>query len=106
MQIIVTTPEELEALVTNAVRNAFNSQSEIKKPLSDRCGLEDALEITGLSKSKLYKLTSAKQIPHKTFGSRLIFSREELQTWVETQTIDSSQSDAIELKLAKSARNK
>lgn len=38
---------------------------------------------TGLSKSHLYKLTSAQKIPHyKPSGKMLYFDREELEKWL------------------------
>ncbi|WP_266202861.1 helix-turn-helix domain-containing protein [Pontibacter kalidii] len=73
---------------------------------SDRCTLPDALAITGLSKSKLYKLTASKEIPHKRFGRRLVFSRKELLAWVETQTVERNTSCEVNLQLARSANNK
>ena len=45
--------------------------------------LEEAADYLGLSKSYLYKLTSAHKIPHyKPQGKRLYFSKCELNTWL------------------------
>jgi excisionase family DNA binding protein len=77
-----------------------------KQPLADRCTLPEALEITALSKSKLYKLTSTNEIPHKRFGNRLIFSRRELLDWIESNTMDKPDHSRACLILAKSIRNK
>ncbi|WP_018479361.1 helix-turn-helix domain-containing protein [Pontibacter roseus] len=74
-------------------------------PKPDRCSFDEALEITGLSKSKLYKLTASKEVPHKRYGNRLIFSRKELANWVEEQTVEKSSNDSI-LALAASAKRK
>lgn len=74
-------------------------------PKPDRCTFDEALEITRLSKSKLYKLTSSGEIPHKRYGNRLIFSRKELTEWVEEQTVEKSSDDATAV-LAASARRK
>lgn len=35
-----------------------------------------------ISESKMYKLTSKKEIPFKTFGNRLVFNSKELNTWI------------------------
>ncbi len=105
MGIVLTTTEELESVIINAIRRASTYKPQPQQ-LPDRCTFEDALGLTGLSKSKLYKLTSSKQIPHKTFGSRLVFSRSDLQAWVDSQTIDSDNSSANELALAKNARKR
>lgn len=106
MEFILTTPDQLRSVVLDAVSKALNQKPE--PPIkSDRCNLNDALEITGLSKSKLYKLTSTGSIPCKTFGTRrLVFSRKELAAWMDAQTVDKSNTSSIELALAKSARGK
>ena len=53
--------------------------------------LEEALKITGLSISALYKKTMDKAIPFKSFGNRIIFSRRELKEWEETNTTSKPQ---------------
>jgi excisionase family DNA binding protein len=104
MELIVTTAKELEAVINRAVSSALNSKTQ-PQVTPDRCTLDDALELTGLSKSKLYKLTSSKEIPHKRFGNRLIFSRKVLVAWIESQTLDKNNGEVV-LALAKSARKK
>lgn len=48
----------------------------------------DALLITGLSKSSLYKLTHAKKIPHyKPTGGLIYFDRVELESWLKQNRI-------------------
>lgn len=37
------------------------------------------------SKAKIYKLTSAGEIPHRKYGNKLVFSRKELQEWMNEQ---------------------
>lgn len=49
--------------------------------------IEEACKITGYSKSKLYKLSSTNAIPHKLMGNRLVFSRNELLAWLESNTV-------------------
>ncbi|MGV3538381.1 MAG: helix-turn-helix transcriptional regulator [Rufibacter sp.] len=107
MEFILTTPEQLSQLLRVEISKALNNSQPKQQMLPDRCNLEEALEITGLSKSKIYKLTSAGAIPVKTFGTRrLVFSRKELLAWVESKTTDKKDTSGIELALAKSARNK
>jgi predicted DNA-binding transcriptional regulator AlpA len=45
-------------------------------------GIELAQEITSLSKSRLYTLVAARQLPHAKRGNRLYFTRSELQGWI------------------------
>jgi len=59
---------------------------------------EDVVKYTGLSKSYLYKLTSAGLIPHfKPNGKQLYFSKVELDTWLlrnEVKTNDTLEQEA------------
>lgn len=49
---------------------------------------EDVALLTGLSRSYLYKLTSANQIPHyKPSGKQLYFDREEIENWLRRNRI-------------------
>ncbi|WP_299819463.1 helix-turn-helix domain-containing protein [uncultured Pontibacter sp.] len=81
---------------------------------ADRCSLPHALVFLNgqgypISKSKLYKMTAADEVPHKRFGNRLVFSRKALLEWVESQTTDRGRGAARQdvcLKLAASARKK
>ena len=38
-----------------------------------------------ISKSTLYKLTSARQIPFYKFGKKLVFQTDELQSWIDAK---------------------
>lgn len=49
---------------------------------------EETAEYTGLSRSYLYKLTSANQIPHyKPSGKQLYFDREEIESWLKQNRV-------------------
>jgi excisionase family DNA binding protein len=67
---------------------------EIKKNSyrpNQRFGFTDlagASEITGLSKSSLYKLCSQRKVPHyKPTNGRLLFKVEELLAWIEQSAL-------------------
>lgn len=48
----------------------------------------EALEYTGISASYLYKLTSARMIPHyKPLGKMIYFNRAELDAWMLSRRI-------------------
>lgn len=88
-----------------------HSLAPTTQSIPDRCNKTQALEFLNeqgykISKSQLYKKTAAKEIPFKTFGRQLIFSRKQLLNWVESQTVDNGDNSGIELTLAKSARRK
>lgn len=44
--------------------------------------LEGAVQLTHLSKSRIYKLTSEGLIPHFKRGKRLYFKKDELEEWL------------------------
>ena len=108
--IILTTPDELRAIVSEAISCAF------PKPVSnpsqiDTITLNDALNLLRehgypTSKAKIYKLTSAGEIPCKTYGNKLVFSRKEILLWAENQTKPKHDSAKVSLTIARSARRK
>ncbi|KAA6331104.1 hypothetical protein EZS27_020257 [termite gut metagenome] len=111
-RIILTTPEQLEQVVIEALKKTLPvKEKELPAESPDTCSFGQALEFFmehgyALSKSRLYKLTALKQIPFRHFGRKIIFSRKELLAWMESLTMpNSSASDTI-LTLAESARRK
>ena len=60
-----------------SIENLLKGQTE--KPLT----FDEAARYLDVSKSHLYKLTSANKIPHyKPQGKRIYFSKGELNTWL------------------------
>ena len=108
-QIIVTTPDELRAIINEAVLGVLPKQ--VSQPQIDTITLNDALELLRehgypTSRAKIYKLTSAGTIPCKMYGKKLVFSRRELLAWAENQTKPKRDLSDISLTLARSARRK
>jgi|SRR5690554_910253 len=108
--IIVTTPEELRAIVSEAVSGVLPKQAS-NQPQIDTMTLNDTLELLKehgypTSKAKIYKLTSTGKIPCKTYGNKLVFSRKEILQWAENQTKPKHDSTKAGLALARSARRK
>lgn len=103
-EILDSRLSNIEGMLLSLKHSDSFNRSEIKTP--DRCYFNEALEVTGLSKSKLYKLTSAGEIPCKQFGSRLVFSRKELLAWVDQQTKPKNNYSEDVLRLAKIANKK
>lgn len=88
MQIVVTSAEELKAII----RDVLSEQTEPTATgvQSDNINLSKAIELLNewgypTSKAKIYKLTSMGAMPCRKYGNKLIFSREELLKWVDTQ---------------------
>lgn len=68
--------------------------------------MDDAVLLTGLSKPRLYTLTSQNKIPfHKSPDGRCIyFAREELNEWMLSRNFESR--DSIKRKAIEYCRNK
>ncbi len=108
--IIVTTSEELRAIVSEAVSRVLPKQAAPQPPI-DTITLNDVLKLLEehgypTSKAKIYKLTSTGKIPCKTYGNKLVFSRKEILQWAENQTRTKHDSSKVSLILARSARRK
>jgi len=107
--IILTTPDELRAIVSEAVSGILPKQTS--QPQIDTISLNDTLELLHehgypTSKAKIYKLSSAGTIPCKVYGNKLVFSRKEVLAWAENQTKPKHDSSEVSLTLARSARRK
>ncbi len=84
-KIIVTTTEELSALIDERFRLAFKHYSpQLDTPPATRktMSLAEFCEYAGLSKQTAYKLTSAQKVPHSKRGKRLYFDREKVDAWL------------------------
>jgi len=108
--IVLTTPEELRAIVSEAVTGLMSKNLSEKSPI-DTITLADALHLLEehgypTSRAKMYKLTSSGAIPCKTYGKKLVFSRKEVLAWAENQTKPKHDFSEVSLTLARSARRK
>ncbi len=107
--IVQLNADELRVELKNIFRESID---EIKKlptpaPLPDRLTLNEACELTGQSKSQVYKLTMQGEIPFQKFGRKLVFSRKALLQWIEDRTTSSSSTeDEISNKLAATGRKR
>lgn len=101
--------DDLQVALKLCFKEAIHEIKEIplKPELLDRIGLKEAIEITGLKESALYKMTMKDSIPHKKFQKRLVFSRKELEAWVAERTVRKQSPEEIaSQQLAKVARKK
>jgi hypothetical protein len=106
--LILTTPDELRAMIHEAVAGAMPKAAHEEMP--DSITLLDAVELLHrhgypTSKAQIYKLTSSGGIPCRRYGHKLVFSRKELLQWAESQT-KPKHDDSVMLNLARSARRK
>lgn len=89
MSVIVTTPEELQALISAAIDERLKPLLKLLKedsqPIyqSKKVGIESACEIIGRSKATIYRLTSNNEMPYEKHGMRLVFDVERLKIWLQ-----------------------
>jgi excisionase family DNA binding protein len=77
-----------------------------RNELPDRCEIEEAIALTGLSRSAIYKATCKNAIPYQKFGKRLIFSRSALSDWLNKNTRHRINGKSIVDNLSESASRK
>ncbi len=117
-------PKQNEKIMTTILQlNQDDLRAEIKKclqesieeirsipipaPLPDRITLNQACEITGLSRSLLYKKSMDGSIPKLKYGNRIVFSRKELEGWMDQRTTRTQSLENIATRqLQKAARKK
>lgn len=87
--LIVIKAKDLTAIVKQAMQEvlALNKQPEPRAEQPDLGGIDLACEVTGLSKSSIYKLKMDGKIPVKKVNAKLYFSRKELAAWIEEGNI-------------------
>jgi excisionase family DNA binding protein len=71
----------LDALAVDV--RALKSRTMNDKPTDEIGGLDLAVNITGLARRTIYKLTHRREIPHRRVGGRLYFRRSELEQWID-----------------------
>ncbi len=108
--IIVTTPEELKEIITDAISKVLPKQTATQETI-DSITLNDAVEVLRehgypTSKAKIYKLTSTGKIPVKVYGNKLVFSRKEILLWAENQLKPKHDYGRACSTIARSARRK
>ncbi len=77
---------EAVGLLLQKIENLENLMQVKQSPVvveCDRLNINEAEDVTGYSKSTLYK----GKVPCKKMGKKLVFSRKELIAWMESQTI-------------------
>ncbi len=93
--IILTTPEELRAIVSETVSQSL---AGFTQPRNEPDNLTPDVA--------LYKLTAKKEVPFRKYGNKLLFSRKELLTWAENLAKRVNDKDEAALAIAKSANRK
>lgn len=101
MTDIVLSPVPMEELI-DRIASRIEDRLKVRAPeppatKPDRIdNVDEVAEITGLSKSKIYKDSAAGLIPCSHYGPRrLVFSRRELEAWMKERTTPRSEPSSI-----------
>ena len=82
-KIIVTSPEELEALIESSVKRVLRAQSGFNTTSSpEHFTVKQAAAFLDLAEQTIYGLTSRNEIPHYKRGKKLYFLKAELEKWM------------------------
>lgn len=115
--IIVTTPDQLQAVVSKAVEAIIPRLAEhqqqlcVRKP-KENFSLIEALEFLAeigapTTRSSLYNLVFRCKIPYRKIGRKIVFSRQDLLQWVEKRTLHvEDESAEMRQRIAHSANRK
>lgn len=108
MELIVTTREQIESIIHDAVLRAVHPQQRTE-PEPNQFGIDGLLSyLEGknlvIAKSFVYKMVHLDRIPHSKFLKQLVFDKKEIDQWISDNTKKTA-SD-INATLAKSANRK
>lgn len=111
-EVIVMTPEQLENAILGALEKFQATRQATKQELPGNMSLMQAVQFLTdngypTAKSQIYKFTAAGLIPHRRYGSRLVFNRAELLRWAEGRTKQKKEntiSNEAVLSVSRSAR--
>lgn len=99
--------EELIDRIANRIEERLNVRTPAPQaPKPDRIdNVNEVSELTGLSLSKIYKMSASGEIPCAKYGPRrLIFSRKELEKWMNERTIRNT--EPLESTITQAARKR
>lgn len=94
-RIIVTTPEQLQEFINNAINDILPKLAELicnNKPVeNDVINTVNAARFLSehgprITSSKLRAMVHNECIPYRKFGRRVVFSKRELLAWIESRT--------------------
>ena len=108
-QIILTTPEELRAIVSESVSQTLAGLT-LPKDEPDNLTPDAAVGYSNSTvpdfEARLYKLTAKGDVPFRKYGNKLLFSRRELLVWAESLARRVNDKGEAALAIARSANRK
>ena len=93
--IIVTTPSELEGIISRAISLALQGQSPQTE--LNFIPIEEAALMVNLAKNTLYGMVGRREIPFYKRGKKLYFKPAELREWIGSNKVQSREELEAEL---------
>ncbi|MDV7188460.1 helix-turn-helix domain-containing protein [Lutibacter sp. TH_r2] len=95
-EIIVEKLNAIENRITS-IENKLLTSNDTSKTVFEIMSLNQLCKYYDFHKSFIYKLTSNREIPHYKKGKRLVFKKDEINTWLlenKIKTMDDLQREA------------
>lgn len=112
MNLVLVDTDELKQLIEAAVSAAISEsmQNQPEATVPDAMNLNQLIEFLALNgchytKSYLYVMTSKKKIPYRLIGGKLVFSRQEIESWLKSIAKDRRENNGVKC-VIESARRK
>jgi excisionase family DNA binding protein len=88
--VIITGKEDLKQIIKEALAELIQpmQNDSVNPKFLDMDKLLDYLHQNNcrISKSRIYKLTRSRKIPHRKIGKKLLFNRDEILDWLQGET--------------------
>jgi len=82
-KIILTSPEELQKLIHDTVRELLDENAvKVNAPQDEIFNIDQACQFLNLAKQTVYSLTSQRKLPFFKRSKKLYFRRSELLQWI------------------------
>lgn len=87
MKIILTTEEELSAIVSRTIEKYVSIVKPTEQPTDRWFSIDELCEyLPGKpAKATIYGKVHLREIPHKKFGKRLAFLKSEIDSWLNSK---------------------
>lgn len=83
MQLVITTPEDLKAMISAALKEHLASTPSPQNSPKKLYSKAEAADYLKIPEATIYQLTSKRRIPFSKVGRRLVFRQEDLERWLQ-----------------------
>jgi predicted DNA-binding transcriptional regulator AlpA len=113
MEMVLISPEQLKNLIRSELVSVITDVRPPKKSDDKKfLRIDEAVNyLSGefginISKSHMYRLCSLNEVPVSRFGSKVVFTKQDLTNWANDRIVKNSNQDEIINSIAKNARRK